>query len=51
MGRKLHGIGVLLTFLGGVGLAEISTSNNGCFALCVSMFAIGFAICLTGYIR
>lgn len=51
MGRKIYGIGVLFTVLGGVGLAEISTSNHGCFALCVSLFAVGFAICLTDFIK
>lgn len=51
MGRKLYGIGVLFTLLGGAGLAEISTSNHGCFAICVTMFAVGFAICLTNIIK
>lgn len=51
MGSKIHGIGVLFTLLGGAGLAEISTSNHGCFVLCVSLFAVGFAICLTEYIK
>lgn len=50
MGR-LYGFGVLLTLLGGSGLAEISTSNHGCFAICVSMFAVGFAICVTEFVR
>ena len=51
MKSKTYGIGVLLTLLGGSGLAEISTSNHGCFALCVVMFAIGFAMCLTAYLK
>lgn len=50
MGSKRYGIGVLLTLLGGSGLAEISTSNHGSFALCVTMFAFGFAICITEFI-
>lgn len=49
--RGKYGIGVLLTLFGGSGLAEISTSNHGCFALCVSMFAVGFAICITEFFK
>lgn len=47
MGRIKHGIGVLFTLAGGAGLAEISVSNHGCFALCTLMFAFGLAICVT----
>lgn len=46
---KTYCYGVLLTVLGGAGLAEISTSNHGCFLLCAVMFAVGFVICLMGY--
>ena len=42
-------IGAVLTIFGGAGLAEISTSNHGCFWLCAVMFAVGFAMCLMGY--
>jgi hypothetical protein len=42
-------IGAILTTFGGAGLAEISTSNHGCFWLCAVMFSVGFAICLMGY--
>ena len=42
-------IGAVLTTFGGAGLAEISTSNHGCFWLCAVMFAVGFAMCLMGY--
>jgi len=52
MGRtKLYGIGVLLTFIGGAGLAEISTSSHGNFILCATLFSVGVAICLTEFIR
>ena len=51
MKSKTYGIGVLLTLLGGSGLAEISTSNHGCFWLCASMFAVGFSLCIAEYIR
>ena len=52
MGRtKLYGIGVLFTFIGGAGLAEISTSNHGNFILCATLFSIGAAICIAEFIR
>ena len=44
-------LGAVLTIFGGAGLAEISTSNHGCFWLCAVMFAIGFGMCLAGYRR
>lgn len=44
-------IGAILTLFGGSGLAEISTSNHGCFWLCAVMFAVGFGMCLKGYIH
>jgi len=44
-------IGAILTVFGGAGLAEISTSNNGCFWLCAVMFSVGFGMCLMGYIH
>ena len=49
--NKYYGIGVLLTLLGGAGLAEISTSNHGCFALCAVMFSVGIAMCIRSYGR
>ena len=49
--NKTYALGVLLTLLGGSGLAEISTSNHGCFALCVTMFSIGFSLCIAGYVN
>ena len=50
-GSNKQVIGAILTTFGGAGLAEISTSNHGCFWLCAVMFAVGFAICLMGYIH
>ena len=44
-------IGAVLTTFGGAGLAEISTSNHGCFWLCAVMFSVGLAMCLMGYIH
>lgn len=41
-----YATGVLCTLAGGSGLAEISTSNHGCFALCLGLFVIGLSICL-----
>lgn len=50
MGRdKRYGIGVLMVLLGGSGLAEISTSNHGCFWLCAVVFSVGIALCLWSY--
>ena len=51
MNTNAYGIGVFLTLLGGAGLAEISTSNHGSFAICVTMFSIGFAICVNEFLR
>lgn len=47
--ESLYAKGVLLTVLGGAGLAEISTSNHGCFWLCATVFAIGFVMILWSY--
>ena len=49
--NKLFIAGVLLMFFGGAGLAEISTSNHGCFWLCAVMFSVGIGLCLAGYER
>lgn len=46
----IHGIGALLMIFGGSGLAEISTSNHGCFWLCATLFSIGVALCLESII-
>lgn len=48
---KKFAIGVLMIFCGGSGLAEISTSNHGCFWLCAITFSIGVGLCLAGYER
>ena len=48
---KTYGIGVLFTVLGSAGLAEISTSNHGCFWLCAVMFSVGIGLCLWSYRR
>lgn len=49
--NKAYGIGVLLTLFGGSGLAEIETSNHGCFWFCAVMFSVGIGLCLVGYKR
>lgn len=41
-----YGIGVLCMLAGGSGLAEIATSNHGCFWLCNLLFVAGISICL-----
>lgn len=43
------GLGVLMVLLGGSGLAEISTSNHGCFWFCAIVFSAGLGLCLAGY--
>ena len=47
--EKMWGLGVILLTFGGAGLAEISTSNHGCFAFCAVMFAAGFSMILWSY--
>lgn len=49
--NKVYAAGVLMVLVGGAGLAEISTSNHGCFALCVTVFSLGFACCIAGYLK
>jgi uncharacterized membrane protein SpoIIM required for sporulation len=49
--NKSYAIGVLLTFVGGAGLAEISTSNHGCFWLCAILFSVGVGLCIGSYGR
>ena len=41
-----YAAGVLSALAGGSGLAEIATSNHGCFWLCAVLFAIGISVCL-----
>ena len=47
--NKVYAVGCLLTLVGGAGLAEISTSNHGCFILCAVMFSIGIGMCVWSY--
>lgn len=44
-----YALGVLMVLIGGSGLAEISTSNHGCFWLCAITFSIGIGLCLAGF--
>ena len=48
---RMYAIGVLFILFGGSGLAEISTSNHGCFWLCAIIFSAGIGLCLAGYER
>lgn len=48
---RMFAIGVLFVTLGGSGLAEIATSNQGLFWACAIIFSIGFGLCLAGYGR
>jgi len=41
-----YAAGALSALAGGSGLAEISTSNHGCFWLCAVVFTIGICVCL-----
>ena len=47
--KSSYGIGALLMLLGGSGLAEIETSNHGCFWLCAVMFSVGIGLCIWSY--
>ena len=49
--NKAYAAGVLMVLVGGSGLAEISTSNHGSFALCVTVFSLGLAMCIVGYFK
>ena len=42
-----YGAGVLCTLAGGSGLAEIATSNHGCFWLCNILFVTGLTAAIT----
>ena len=46
-----YATGVLMTLIGGSGLAEISTSNHGSFILCAALFGIGFFICASELVK
>lgn len=46
---KRYAIGVLMVIFGGSGLAEISTSNHGCFWFCAITFSIGIGLCMAGF--
>lgn len=46
-----YATGALCALAGGSGLAEISTSNHGCFWLCAVIFTIGISTCLFEIIR
>lgn len=47
--NKAYAIGVCMVVAGGAGLAEISTSNHGCFWLCATLFALGIGLCIWSY--
>ena len=47
--NTLFGVGCLMTVFGGAGLAEISTSNHGCFWFCAILFSVGLGLCLWSY--
>lgn len=47
--KGLYGKGVLLTLIGGAGMAEHITSGRGSFMLCAIFFSIGFSCVLVSY--
>ena len=47
--NKTYAAGVLMVLVGGAGLAEISTSNHGCFILCATVFSVGLSLCIAGF--
>lgn len=50
MNTNTYAIGVVLTLLGGAGLAEVVTSDHGNFLICVIVFAVGYAMCIKEFI-
>lgn len=48
--NKRYGIGLILTILGGSGLAENITSGRGSFMFCAIIFSIGLAFILDSYV-
>ena len=48
---KTYCYGVLLTVLGGEGLAENVTSGRGSFIICSILFSIGLGMVLYGYMK
>ena len=51
MRDKLYGKGLVLTILGGAGLAESITSGRGSFIFCAIIFSIGFGCILASYVK
>lgn len=49
--NKLYGWGLLLSALGGAGLAEHITSDRGNFMVCAVVFSIGFGMILWSYTK
>ena len=48
---KLYGVGLLLLFFGGAGLAENITSGRGSELFCMILFGIGFGLILMSYVE
>lgn len=48
---KQYGVGLILVFFGGSGLAECITSNRGSFLISVIVFAIGLGLILDSYVE
>ena len=48
---KLYGVGLLLLFFGGAGLAENITSSRGSELFCIIFFGIGFGLILMSYVE
>lgn len=48
---KLYVLGLILTIIGGTGLAGINVNSDLLFWIYTIMFSVGFGCCLTGYIR
>lgn len=48
--NKQYGVGLILLFFGGSGLAENVTSDRGSFMFCTIIFSIGLALILDSYV-
>jgi len=48
-GSKVYAWGLLLTVIGGAGLAEVVTSDRGSFLISTIVFSVGFAMVIASY--
>lgn len=49
--NKRYGVGFVLLVFGGSGMAECVTSGRGLFIPCAILFAVGFGLILSSYMK